>query len=256
MKKSSYVWMFLIGGFCSLLMLVNMSKIPEWLTYVFSFASVIGSGIFCSALVTYLVEKQNKKREERQKEIQQKYALDSVQRKFIRLCEREYRELSCYYSKYILKTKDALIREDFSIETVTQKVHYLLTEIEKYEEVQNNNEEIVITMESLELDDIRWHYLVTSNLDIYKSLIELLMRLLDDAAVYISLSIFDNEHIESLRDLVYEIQDIVNFSSDKLLDDGSIIVFKKLFFEHANETLANLKISSDNIVSCQHMKEV
>ena len=255
MKKSSYVWMFLVGGFSSLLMLVNMCEIPEWLTHVFSFASVIGSGIFCSALVTYLVEKQNEKHEERQKEIQQKYALDSVQRKFIRLCEREYKELSCYYSKYILKTKDSLIREDLSIKTVTQKVHYLLTEIEKYEENQKD-EEIGITKESLELSDIRWHYLVTSKLDIYKSLIELLMRLLDDTAVYISLSIFDNERIQNLRYLACEIQDIVNFSSDTLLDDGSIIVFKKLFFEHANETLTNLKISYDNIVSCQHMKEI
>jgi hypothetical protein len=151
------------------------------------------------------------------------------------------------------------VREKFSIEDVTQKVCNLLSKVQENDEPCRKNElfETVITPESLKESEIRYKFLVSRNLDYYKSLLESITHLLDDAPLYVSLSILNGKRIKELHSLEYDIQDIVNHSSeDDVLGEEHVVVFKQSLFERASEILSTLNITPDSTVSCQHMKKI
>lgn len=253
MRKGVYRWMFGIGGLLSALILCDLLGIPGWLSTVFSFLAMLGGGVFCSALVSYLIEKQNEIREKKQKDAQRQYLLDAVKHGFMRLCEREMAELSCFYSNHVLGQKEKYRREIFPLETVGQNVCDLLSKIEQEEDrTRKENKEIIISLQSLEFEKAKKHHIISANKPYYDSLLKSLTSLSADFALFLSSGIFTEKDIDNMKALTSDVEDVIMFSSDIELDDGTILVIKKVLFEKTIEIMAALNIPTGTTFSCQY----
>lgn len=253
MRKGVYWWMFGVGGLLSALILCDLLGIPDWLSTVFSFLAMLGGGVFCSALVSYLIEKQNEIREKKQKDAQRKYLLDAVMHGFMRLCEREMAELSCYYSNHILGQREKYKREIFPLETVGQNVCSLLSKIEQDEDrKRKENTEIFTSVQSMESQKAKKYHLVSANNPYYDSLLKSLTNLSADFALFLSSGIFTEKDIDNLKSLTSDVEDVIMFSSDLELDDGTVLVIKKVLFEKTDKIMAALNIPTGTNFSCQY----
>ena len=253
MERRVYYWMVSIGGILSLSMLMDLFDIPESLSIICAFLSMIGGGVLCSALVSFLIEKQNEARNKKQKMDMREYSLKSVKHDFERLCEREFAQLSCYYSRYILGREDKFQRESFSIATISRNVYMLLSEIENNEDdKRKETTEIIISMETLEFEEKKKYHLMSANLPYYKAMLQSLVNLSSDFALFLSSGVFSDKDIEELKSFTSDIQDVLTFSSDIEMDDGTILVMKGMIYEKAADILILLNIPADTTISCQY----
>ena len=253
MKKSVYMWMFIIGGLLSASILFDLLEIPEWLSTIISLLAMLGGGVFCSALVSCLIEKQNETRENKRKEAQREYVLGAVKHNFMRLCEREQAELSSYYSKYVLGNATQYRRELIPVEIIARNVYNLLSAIAKKEEKQRKEDkEIVITKESMEMDRIKRYHIATANIPYYEFLLKLLTVLSADFSLLLSTEIFSEKDIEDLKDFISDIESVIMFSSDIDLEDGTILEIKKALFETTDDLLVVLNIPKGTMFSCKY----
>ena len=252
MKKKSYFWLFFVGSMLSLLMLTEcIYNIPEKLSVFFSFLSVIGSGVFCSALVTCLVEKQNEKNEKKQKDAQREYLLTSVRDGFVRLCERELFELSTYYFRGIKKYTGKPIRETILIKDVGEKICSVIEKIEEYEdEILNSDEVFVKTDDTLKLSEEKMRRLISNSIIYYESLLQHITNLSNNFPLCLSSGIFCENQIDDMRTFMGDIQDVIRFSSESDLYDGTLLEFKKILFKRTVEILQMLDMTSESTVSC------
>lgn len=245
--------MFLIGGFLSVLILAELFEIPSWVSSVCSFLSVMGSGVFCSAFVTLCNEKQNKTNEKKKKDEQREYLISSVKQSFMRLCEREFMEFSRFYAECILKKDNKIVKEPFTVKDIGRKMCVFIEKIEDFEaEVSKKENVVVISMETLEFERIKKKHLIANNLIYYNSLLQQLSGLLSATPTYLVSEIFTSKDVDDLKSLTSDIQDIISFSSDLQLEDGSVLAFKKILFEHVEDILALLMIPEDSTVMCWH----
>ena len=252
MKKGFYYWMFLIGGVLSALMLLDLLCIPNWVSILCSFFAMLGGGVLCSAFVSFLIEKQNNVREKKLKESQRDYLLKSVRSNFSRLCERELAELSYYYSNYVLGRKDKVITEKVPIREVGRRICELLTKIEELEEQERNaTKEIVITLEKIDMENIKRKHLVSNNMIYYDYLLRALTSISTDSVWLYSSGVFCDTDVEGIEYLSMEIQDVIRFSGDFDLYDGTTLVMKKCLFERIHDILALINMSSECIMDCR-----
>lgn len=214
---------------------------------------MLGGGVFCSAFVSYLIEKQNEARENKRKGAQREYLLNAVKHNFMRLCEREQAELSCYYSKYVLGRTTQYRRELIPIGTIGRNVYDLLNAIAKDEEERRKEEkEIIITAESMEFDRIKRHHIAAATSPYYEFLLKSLTGLSADFALFLSAEIFTEKNIEDFKAFISDIENVIMFSSDMDLDDGTVLEIKKVLFEKMDDLLVALNIPKDTQFSCQY----
>lgn len=251
MKKISYVCMFVIGGILSLTMLLDLFDIPCWASVVCSFMSMLGSGVLCSSLVSFLIEKQNEARDKKLKSEQREYLIRSVKYRFMRLCEREFSEMSYYYSNYILHNNTKLSKSDFTIEHIGCSICDLLKKIEQNETIKKaSTSEIIVSPETIKFSATKFRHLVSSNTPYYNSLIQSLTDLSVDYPLLLSTRIFTDTDIENLKELASLLEDVIRFSSEMDLEDGTVLEFKKILFEQTSSILSSLNISADTVISC------
>lgn len=93
MKK--YIWMIVIGFVLTISFIATIWTNNTW-SAIFNIISMIGSGILCSAVVSYIIEISNNKRVQNLKQEQQKYILSSVKDSLLWLFSLEYKNLSEY----------------------------------------------------------------------------------------------------------------------------------------------------------------
>ena len=249
--------MFAIGGLLSALLFVEIFTIPEWLSVTVSFFSMLGGGVLCSALVSFLIEKQNSERDRKQKEEQRTYCLSAVKSGFERLCERELAQLSIYYTKYVIGNNEKWKREEISFEKVTDTICALLAGIENYEKKKAKEErELVITLETLEVDKSKKSMLALANKPCYDFLLNALERLSNDFPLYLSSGILSKQDVDTLNSLIVDLRDILIFSSEDTYDEGTIMVFKKDLFEKSKEIAVVLNIPANCVISCHHKSAI
>lgn len=95
MKREKYIRIIVISLIMTLTLLLKMCEcitVP-W-TILCDFIAMIGGGILCSTIVSWIIDEQNKNKEKRAREEQRKYIFSSVKNSFIRLFERELFQLS------------------------------------------------------------------------------------------------------------------------------------------------------------------
>jgi hypothetical protein len=71
-------------------------------------------------------------------------------------------------------------------------------------------------------------------------------------ALFLSSGIFTEKDIDNLKSLTSDVEDVIMFSSDLELDDGTVLVIKKVLFEKTVEIMAALNIPAGTNFSCQY----
>ena len=103
--------MILSGAVLTFLLFNKLfGEIPMWLTIGLDVLAMLGSGVFCSAIVSLIIDKQNQKIADEKREEQRIFILGSSQRSIVNLYKRELTELSIYHTNYILKEKGKWIK--------------------------------------------------------------------------------------------------------------------------------------------------
>jgi hypothetical protein len=244
MTKRNYIICLILSGLTTLLLLLKLFPWYPVNQYVWlDLAAIFGGGVFCSTIVSWIVEAQNAKRDQETQQKQREYILATVKSRFIRLYERELLELCTCYSKYQSSGNHPWINEDMPISSFSSKIIWLLDEFifseRRYYESHHLNIEIIRQREKM------FTHLFSNNLIYYKTLHQNLMELSTQFTTFLIAGVFTEEQIDVLKDLTFDLQDIINFSSTDDIDTETCLTFKKLLFEKTEKNLHALGISLD-----------
>ena len=99
MKK--YIWMIAVGFVLTISFIATIWLKCVWDT-IFNIVAMIGSGILCSAVVSYIIEISNNKRDEKLKQEQQKYIFSSAKDSLLWLFSLEYKNKFRLFSEYTI----------------------------------------------------------------------------------------------------------------------------------------------------------
>ena len=256
MKRSKYIYMLGISLIMTMAMLLKMLEcLTEPWTILCDFIAMIGGGIFCSTIVSWIIDEQNKNKELREREEQRKYVFSSVKNSFIRLFERELLVISSYYAEYITRHSNKWVKEEITLPEMSKKLVWLLSEIEMEEEKQKECDTLIITLESLKLDEEKKKYLVTDNELYYRLLHQSLSELSTFYNTFLIAGLLNEEQIEQLKELTWDIHDVLLYEPNIGVDDGTILVFKKTLFEKMCQYLSVFDILENEKVNV-HYKDV
>ena len=112
---------------------------------------------------------------------------------------------------------------------------------------------ITISIETIKNTDIRNERLFSNNSIYYKSLLDDITNLSNNFPIYLSSQVFNKSDVNEIYNLADEIQDVIMFSSEMDLEDGTNLAFKEILFKEMDTILSILDINSNTIISCQHM---
>ena len=256
MKREKYIRIIVISLIMTLTLLLKMCEcitVP-W-TILCDFIAMIGGGIFCSTIVSWIIDEQNKNKEKRAREEQRKYIFSSVKNSFIRLFERELFQLSNYYAEFMVKKPVKWIKEEINLPEMSKKLVWLLNEIEMAEEDEREGDILIITLESVRRDEEKRKYLVKNNEFYYRALHQILSELSTFYSTYMIAGLLNEEQIELLKELTWDIHDVMLFEPDIGVDDGTILVFKKSLFEKMSQYFSVFSILENEKVHV-HYKDV
>ena len=246
MKKRNYIFISVISFLLMSIIFLKpcVQNCSVWLTALCDFIVMIGSGIFCSTVVSWIIDLQNKKKQECERDEQRNFILSSVRNSYIRVFERELKEMALYYSKYLLEQKADWHKEDIPIVEIKEKILCLL---EKFEQAEAEEREThTITVETINQNDVKRKMLAINNRFYYTQL----HQNIEELSVYYNWFLISNilteEKIELLKELAWDVEDVLRFEPEFGLDDGSIIEFKKIFFEKTSKFTVALDISEND----------
>ena len=216
---------------------------PFWRIFC-DFIAMIGSGVFCSTIVSWFFEMQSKAKEKRDREEQKKFVFASVKNSFSRLLERELVEASEYYAKYFSEKDVPYCKEKNTLSQIGEKLVWLFEQFETAENVEQSAEILTITVESMKQDEEKQKRLVTNNAIYYK----LMFRALSELSSYYNTcfiaGLITEEQVEVLKDLAWDV-DIISICEPEIgVDDGSVLVFKRMLFEKTKDYISALNIST------------
>lgn len=207
------------------------------------FVVMIGNGVFCSIIISWLIDEQNKAKEKRVQNEQRKYIFSTIKNNYIRIFERELKEMSVYYAKHVADSEVEWCKEEVSIEEIAKKILWLLQVIEKKETEDDSH---TITTSTIKQSEDKRKMLSSNNRIYYNQL----YQNLNDIAVnynwfYVS-NILSEEQIELLKELTWDVHDVLMIEPDIGIGDGSVLEFKKIFFEKTNTFLSVLDITENH----------
>lgn len=253
MTTCKYATTLIFSGLVTLSLLFKGCEcVPKDFHVVLDFLAMLGGGIFCSTLVSWLIDIQNQKRDKETRQKQREYILASVKHQFLRLYEREFFEVSAYYTEHIVHNDVKWIRENLSIINIGSMLTRMIDEIECTE--KTNDGCIVISLETIRHSEQKEQHLVKRNRIYYDALHQNLLELSKHYNTYLISGIFTETQIDALRDLTFEIGDILTFSVEDFIDDGTILSLKKLFFEKTGSLVTSLDIPKETLVSVHYKK--
>lgn len=252
MTKRKYIsYLAISGAFTFALLLKLWAFIPDRLYVILDFIAMLGGGVFCSTLVSWFIEVQNGKKEDQKQDEQRNYILSSARNTFLRLYERELFMLSSYITHAANNSAD-FIHEPMNIKDISSKLTWILSRIESDMDRESGSDEIIITADTIRQHKLQNIYLVSQNEPYYKSLNQHLSELSTQYTSYYISGIFSEAQIDSLKSLSFDIHDILVFSQDGDIGDGSILEFKKMLFENTAEILPVLGIPEDTQVDVRY----
>lgn len=242
-KIKAMLW---VGGVSTLMLFINLIEgTPEWFKIVIEIIVILGGGVFCSAIVTLIVDLQNKRQVELVQSRQRKFIMDSAKYKFIMLYKRELTELSVCNTKYLLKKPLKWKRKNLPFKDISTNLLALLQTFE--EKITEYTTDFQINSEDLEVEDIIINYITKKNNTCYESLYNELIHIYNDANTYLISGILNESTIEKINFLTSAIQDIITFSAEKYVQYDMVIEFKKILFQKTLEIISIFDIQEDDV---------
>ncbi len=244
MKK--YIWMIVIGFVLTISFIATIWLKDAWNT-IFNIFAMIGSGLLCSAVVSYIIEASNYKRDENLKQEQQKYILSSVQDSLLWLFSLEYKNLSEYLTLSNTTNKYKTNKEELEVEKV-------LNEISDYLRQITNNTSIcfqftnVIDSNYLTRIKRRDNLAFKNNLPFYEKLNKELLKIYEDSNYYLTIEILGEEQLRAIHDLQIDVDQIIYYSNENNLD--ALFEFKEIFIANISKNLSLFNIKESDKIIC------
>ena len=214
------------------------------------FFAMLGGGIFCSAIVSWLIDMQNKRIEASRRKQQRAFILAAVKDGFIRLLERELLEISSYHSKYLSSGKRTFVAKKSTITKVCVHIVDMLNDIGNDEEQQKRV--IVITPELMVQDNDKIKHILKNNLPYYENLHQHLLKVSTSYDLFLIDGIFNEQQIGLFNDLLSEVLDVLSYKSADGTEDGAIIVIKRMFFEKISQWFEVFDISGSDLIRAHY----
>ena len=256
MKRWKYVVILTLSFLATATVFIKACDcITTFWRMVFDFLAMIGSGVFCSTIVSCFIEAQNKAREKRDRAEQRKFVFSAARNSFIRLFTREILNISMYYSKYITQEDTEWVKEDVGLQNIGDKILLLLKGLAADEEKKRTCNSNTITVESMKQEDELKNHLVTNNKIYYKSLHQSLSELSTFLNTYFIAGLVTEQQVELLKELTWDIDDILLCDPDIGVGDGNILEFKRILFEKTHQYLSVLDVPDDYLAHA-HYKNV
>ncbi len=244
MKK--YIWMIIIGFVLTISFVTTIWLKDVWDT-IFNIVAMIGSGILCSAVVSYIIEISNNKRDEKLKQEQQKYILSSVKDSLLWLFSLEYKNLSEYLILGDTTNKYKTNKKELKVEEALNEVSNYLKEI-------TNNATIcflytnVIDSNYLTRIKRRDDLAFKNNLPYYERLNKELLKINGDSNYYYTTGIFTKEQLKIIQDIQIDIDQIIYYSNENNLD--ILFEFKEMFITNISKHLNLFNIKESDKIVC------
>lgn len=245
MTKWRYLLLIGVGAaFTFILPLKLCAVVSDGWGVALDIAAMLGSGIVCSASVSWFIDAQNEKRDKDTQERQREYILASVKNMFEDLYAKELTQFSDYYNKYISlrKVERTIVR--LTVSEMGKKLAWLIDKIE-YDEKDETEECTVITTETIRRSEERRLCLIKRNLGYYKLLHQKLLELSTHFSAYLISKVLTEEQIEGLKELTSDIHSVLLLSPDDSENDDTILTFKELLFKKTEEVVALLSITDE-----------
>ena len=241
--KKKYLIMTIIGiVLTALLFLKLINDMPKMVTLVIEVLSMLGGGIFCSAIVSWIIDIQNQEEIKRIREEQRAFILKGLQRRIINLYTYELRELSVYYANYISNEKGKLIKKELMMKEISEEIILRINKIIEFEENLINNDAITCIDSMYTEREERKHRLVKNVLLYYNDLYEELKRLENVADNYFVNNILSPDQMEKLKKIIYVVHENILFSTESNLSDDTFWAIKSAFYENTDEIVSLLQI--------------
>ena len=244
MKK--YFWMIAVGFVLTISFIATIWLKGVWDT-IFNIVAMIGSGILCSAVVSYIIEISNNKRDEKLKQEQQKYILSSAKDSLLWLFSLEYKNLSEYLTLSDTTNK-------FKTNKTELEVKEILNEVSNYLSQITNNASIcfqftnVIDSNYLTRIKRRDDLAFKNNLPYYEKLNKELLKIIEDSNYYYTTEIFTKEQLKIIQDIQIDIDPIIYYSNENNLD--ILFEFKEIFITNISKHLNLFNIKESDKIVC------
>ena len=244
MKK--YFWMIAVGFVLTISFIATIWLKGVWDT-IFNIVAMIGSGILCSAVVSYIIEISNNKRDEKLKQEQQKYILSSAKDSLLWLFSLEYKNLSEYLTLSDTTNKFKTNKKELEVKETLNEVSNYLSQI-------TNNASIcfqftnVIDSNYLTRIKRRDDLAFKNNLPYYEKLNKELLKIIEDSNYYYTTEIFTKEQLKIIQDIQIDIDPIIYYSNENNLD--ILFEFKEIFITNISKHLNLFNIKESDKIVC------
>jgi hypothetical protein len=222
-------WVMFITGFLLtfsyiLVIMFEDKVVTTWLNII----AMLGSGILCSAIVSYMVEDIAKKAEKIEHERQCKYIFSNLFVDFTRIAKEELRNLSLYRIFRDKNEDKCWINKEMTMSEIISEVQIYLEELSTDSSMANQ------FMEKFDSDYLtkikEKNALAFENaLPYYRLLKNSLTAVLENSNVYYLAHVFSESQISALKDIEYSTSDVIANSHDRDLEQTFIM--KKCFFD-------------------------
>lgn len=244
MKK--YIWMIVIGFVLTISFIATIWTNKTW-TIIFNIIAMIGSGILCSAVVSYIIEISNNKRDEKLKQEQQEYILSSVKDSLLWLFSLEYKNLSEYLILGDTTNKYKTNKKELEVEEALNEVSNYLRQI-------TNNATIcflytnVIDSNYLTRIKRRDDLAFKNNLPYYERLNKELLKINGDSNYYYTTGIIGKEQLSVIRNIQIDVDQIIYHSNENNLD--TLFEYKEMFITNISKHLSLFNIKESDKIIC------
>lgn len=237
--KNKFFWMLSSGLILTFMLFVKLLPcvvVSELIKIFIDVFAMLGSGVFCSAIVALIIEKQTKETQDRQR----KFILASAKDRFITLYSRELAVLSVCNSKYFLKQPLNWKERNLTLKEISDKLLLLMEQFKHSPKLMDIDK--AYTLEDINIEKQKDICILEKNRILYEGLYENLLDILEEANYYLISGVLDEDIIEKISNLKWNFQDILNCSTKEYSDEELVIDFKKILFEKTPEILSIFEI--------------
>ena len=242
--------MIVVGAILTALFVITIWS-NQNVDVIINIVAMVGSGIFCSAIVALFTELRNERILELEHSRQREYILSSLKNSLKFFFVWELKQVSSYavLSKSGNKKTN---KYDLSVlDSINKIVNYL-------EQISSSIETIcqyssVIDSEYLKRIKARNNLVYESILPYYKNLQSIISYLIIDSNNYLISGVLDEKKINTLKDMQQELNTIIEYSNEDGLE--LLLEFKLLFFKNLPKYLDTIEINKSEKLNC-YIREI
>ena len=249
-SKHIYILMIVVGAILTASFVITIWTNPN-IDAIINIVAMVGSGVFCSAIVALFTELRNERILELEHNRQREYILSSLKNSLKFFFVWELKQISSYSILAKTDNKKTNKYELSVLDSINKIINYL-------EQISSSIETIyqyssVIDSEYLKRMKARNNLAYESVLPYYKNLQSIISSLIIDSNNYLISGVLNEKKINTLKDMQQDISTIIDYSNEDGLE--LLFEFKLLFFKNLSEYLDAIEINKSEKLNC-HIIEI